>query len=61
MSAMLDAGTGALGANLLKAFLLGLLHGVTPDEHTWPIVFSYAIGGYSTWRGLRNCSVAISI
>jgi hypothetical protein len=53
MSAMLDVGTGALGANLLKAFLLGLLHGVTPDEHTWPIVFSYAIGGYSTWRGLR--------
>ena len=26
---------------------------MTPDEHTWPIVFSYAIGGYSTWRGLR--------
>jgi sulfite exporter TauE/SafE len=53
MSAVLDAAGGALGANLLKAFLLGLLHGVTPDEHTWPIVFSYAIGGYSTWRGLR--------
>jgi sulfite exporter TauE/SafE len=53
MSAVLDAATGAVGANLLKAFLLGLLHGVTPDEHTWPIVFSYAIGGYSTWRGLR--------
>lgn len=53
MSAVLDLATGALGANLLKAFLLGLLHGVTPDEHTWPIVFSYAIGGYSTWRGLR--------
>jgi hypothetical protein len=57
MSAMFDPGFGpgaaALGANLLKAFLLGLVHGVTPDEHTWPIVFSYAIGGYSTWRGLR--------
>ena len=37
----------------MKAFLLGLVHGVTPDEHTWPIVFSYAIGSYSTWRGLR--------
>jgi sulfite exporter TauE/SafE len=52
-SAIFDPGGGALGAILLKAFLLGLVHGVTPDEHTWPIVFSYAIGGYSTWRGLR--------
>jgi sulfite exporter TauE/SafE len=53
MTELFDLGSGAIGANLLKAFLLGLLHGVTPDEHTWPIVFSYAIGGYSTWRGLR--------
>ncbi len=35
------------------AFLLGMVHGVTPDEHTWPITFSYSIGGYSTRRGLR--------
>ncbi|CAB1129712.1 conserved membrane protein of unknown function [Candidatus Hydrogenisulfobacillus filiaventi] len=34
------------------AFVLGLLHGITPDEHTWPITFSYAIGAYSTRRGL---------
>ena len=53
MTELFDLGTGPVSANLLKAFLLGLLHGVTPDEHTWPIVFSYAIGGYSTWRGLR--------
>jgi sulfite exporter TauE/SafE len=39
--------------DLLTAFLLGLVHGITPDEHTWPITFSYAVGGYSTWRGLR--------
>ena len=39
--------------DLLTAFLLGVLHGVTPDEHTWPITFSYAVGGYSTARGLR--------
>lgn len=44
---------GTVAADLLTAFLLGLVHGITPDEHTWPIVFSYAIGGYSTWRGLR--------
>src|SRR5438477_11160759 len=39
--------------DLLTAFLLGIVHGVTPDEHTWPITFSYAVGGYSTWRGMR--------
>ena len=39
--------------DLATAFLLGLVHGVTPDEHTWPITFSYAVGGYSTARGLR--------
>ena len=42
-----------LAVNLLTAFLLGLVHGITPDEHTWPITFSYAIGSYSTRRGLR--------
>ena len=41
-----------LAAALGTAFLLGLLHGITPDEHTWPITFSYSIGGYSTRRGL---------
>jgi sulfite exporter TauE/SafE len=39
--------------DLLTAFLLGLVHGITPDEHTWPITFSYAVGGYSTRRGLQ--------
>jgi len=29
-----------------------LVHGITPDEHTWPITFSYAVGSYSTRRGL---------
>jgi hypothetical protein len=41
-----------VGAVLLSALVLGMVHGVTPDEHTWPITFSYAIGGYSTRRGL---------
>ncbi|MHB1536485.1 MAG: hypothetical protein ACYC1D_18120 [Acidimicrobiales bacterium] len=40
-------------AIIVTAFLLGMVHGITPDEHTWPITFSYAIGGYSTRRGLR--------
>jgi sulfite exporter TauE/SafE len=43
----------SLTVDLLTAFLLGLVHGITPDEHTWPITFSYAVGGYSTRRGLR--------
>lgn len=36
---------------LLSGFTLGLLHGVTPDEHTWPITFSYAIGRHSARGG----------
>ena len=42
-----------LGAALVTALLLGVVHGITPDEHTWPITFSYAVGGYSTRAGLR--------
>lgn len=42
-----------LGAILALAFGLGLLHGITPDEHTWPITFSYAVGSYSARGGAR--------
>ncbi|AEB94860.1 MULTISPECIES: hypothetical protein [Metallosphaera] len=35
------------------SFILGLMHGATPDEHTWPITFSYAIGKYSTKGGMK--------
>ena len=38
---------------LLTALVLGLVHGIAPDEHTWPITFSYAIGSYSSRAGLR--------
>jgi len=40
-------------AALVTALLLGLVHGMVPDEHTWPITFSYAVGSYSTRKGLR--------
>lgn len=43
----------SVGLILVTSFLLGIVHGLTPDEHTWPITFSYAIGSYSTRRGLR--------
>jgi len=44
----------ALWAVVVTAFLLGMVHGVTPDEHTWPITFSYAVGGYSSRAGMRS-------
>ncbi len=40
-------------AALIYAFLFGLLHGILPDEHTWPITFSYAIGGASGKEGMK--------
>lgn len=46
--------SGSVVAIVLTAFLLGIVHGITPDEHTWPITFSYAIGSYSTRRGLLS-------
>jgi len=48
-----DPGHVTLTVDLATAFLLGLVHGITPDEHTWPITFSYAVGSHSTARGLR--------
>lgn len=39
---------------LAYSFLLGLLHGVIPDEHTWPITFSYTIGGANSKAGLHS-------
>ncbi|MDE1856524.1 MAG: hypothetical protein KGH98_00395 [Candidatus Micrarchaeota archaeon] len=42
-----------VGAIILISFILGMLHGATPDEHTWPITFSYAVGSYSTRKGMK--------
>lgn len=39
---------------LLGAFALGLVHGITPDEHTWPITVSYAVGSTSARRAMRS-------
>jgi len=38
---------------LTYSFLFGLLHGILPDEHTWPITFSYAIGSASGKEGMK--------
>ena len=47
----------ALWTVMATALLLGMVHGVTPDEHTWPITFSYAVGGYSSRAGMRNALI----
>jgi hypothetical protein len=47
-----EPGHVTLTVDLVTAFMLGLVHGITPDEHTWPITFSYAVGSHSTRRGL---------
>ncbi len=42
----------SVGMIVLTSYLLGLVHGITPDEHTWPITFSYAVGSYSAKKGM---------
>lgn len=39
---------------LAICFALGLLHGVIPDEHTWPITFSYSVGSATGRGGLKS-------
>ena len=39
---------------LILSYLLGIVHGVTPDEHTWPITFSYAVGSGTTKGGMKS-------
>lgn len=38
---------------LSLAFVLGIIHGLTPDEHTWPITFSYSIGAFNKKGGAK--------
>ncbi len=45
---------GPMLSLLLQSFGYGLLHGILPDEHTWPITFSYAIGNASGKKGLKS-------
>lgn len=40
-------------AAVVYSLLFGLLHGILPDEHTWPITFSYAIGGATGREGMK--------
>lgn len=47
---------GTLGYLLLGCFALGLLHGVVPDEHTWPITFAYSVGTTTGKGGIRSAA-----
>ncbi|MGC8618315.1 MAG: hypothetical protein ACP5UZ_06200 [Thermoplasmata archaeon] len=38
---------------LLAVFGLGVLHGIVPDEHTWPITFSYSVATASGKGGMK--------
>jgi len=51
---LLNPPQGLTVATILAiAVVLGMLHGLTPDEHTWPITFSYSIGSYSSRGGMK--------
>jgi sulfite exporter TauE/SafE len=39
---------------LAGCFGLGMLHGVIPDEHTWPITFAYSVGSTTGRGGMRS-------
>ncbi len=30
-----------------------MVHGITPDEHTWPITFAYSVGSFSSRGGAK--------
>jgi ABC-type nickel/cobalt efflux system permease component RcnA len=39
---------------LAGCFGLGILHGLVPDEHTWPITFAYSVGSTTGKGGIRS-------
>ena len=45
---------------LAGVFGLGMLHGIIPDENTWPITFSYSVGA-ATGRGGMKAGAFFSL
>jgi sulfite exporter TauE/SafE len=37
---------------MLSIFILGLIHGLTPDEHTWPMLFSFVLSERKWTKGV---------
>ena len=54
---LFDPAAQGLYVTIFLSYILGIVHGVTPDEHTWPITFSYAIGSTTTRRGAESGAV----
>jgi sulfite exporter TauE/SafE len=48
------ADPASLGYLLAGCFGLGMLHGLIPDEHTWPITFAYSVGSTTGRGGMRS-------
>ena len=46
--------TSTLWYLLAGCFALGMLHGIVPDEHTWPITFAYSVGTTTGRGGIRS-------
>ncbi|MGI0055338.1 MAG: hypothetical protein ACREB9_05270 [Thermoplasmata archaeon] len=46
--------TGTVVYLLAGCFALGMLHGVIPDEHTWPITFAYSVGTTTGKGGIKS-------
>ena len=47
---------GTLWFLLAGCFGLGILHGLIPDEHTWPITFAYSVGTTTGRGGMRSAT-----
>ena len=47
-------------SSLVSVFILGLVHGLTPCEHTWPIIFSFVISQRKWQRGVLAAVFFIS-
>jgi len=45
------------GVVLMAIFIAGVLHGLKPDEHTWPITIPYALSQRSLTKGLLSTYV----
>jgi sulfite exporter TauE/SafE len=44
----------SLGYLLAGCLGLGMLHGLVPDEHTWPITFAYSVGSTTGKGGIKS-------
>jgi sulfite exporter TauE/SafE len=47
---------GTLSFLLAGCFGLGILHGLIPDEHTWPITFAYSVGTTTGRGGVKSAA-----